>query len=75
MLTSNVSALPEVGGDGAAYVDPYDVKDIAQGMKELLQNEERKQNLIELGSINAERFSWEASAKKLNEIVEGLIEA
>lgn len=74
VLTSNVSALPEVGGDGAAYVDPYDVKDIAQGMKELLQNEERKQNLIELGSINAERFSWEASAGKLNEIVEGLIE-
>ena len=74
VLTSNVSALPEVGGDGAAYVDPYDVKDIAQGMKELLQNEEWKQNLIERGSINAERFSWEASAGKLNEIVEGLIE-
>lgn len=74
VLTSNVSALPEVGGDGAAYVDPYDVKDIAQGMKELLQNKERRHNLIELGSINAERFSWEASARKLNEIVEGLIE-
>ena len=74
VLTSNVSALPEVGGDGAAYVDPYDVKDITQGMKELLQNKERRHNLIELGSINAERFSWEASARKLNEIVEGLIE-
>ena len=28
VLTSNVSSLPEVGGDAAVYVDPYDVEDI-----------------------------------------------
>lgn len=73
VLTSNVSALPEVGGDAAIYVDPYDVPDIARGMAELLMDRARREELVHKRYENAKRFSWEASAKKLNDIIEGKI--
>ena len=38
VLTSNCTALPEVGGDAAVYADPYDVNDIAEKMKHLMIN-------------------------------------
>ncbi|GAA5220752.1 glycosyltransferase family 4 protein [Membranihabitans marinus] len=36
VVTSNISSMPEAGGDHCTYVDPYDVEAIAQGMKESL---------------------------------------
>lgn len=70
VLTSNVSALPEVGGEGAYYVDPYQEDEITKGLALLLQNRDYCDGLVQKGFENAKRFSWEASAQKLNEIVE-----
>ena len=74
VLTSNVSSLPEVGGDGVLTVDPYDEAAIARGMEELLTNTVLREELIRRGFHNAERFSWAYSAQKLNQIIERLIE-
>ncbi len=73
VLTSNVSALPEVGGDGALYVNPYDEEEIAKGMEKLLADRALCEDLIRKGYRNAERFSWEASAAQLNQIIERLV--
>lgn len=54
VLSSNVSALPEVGGDAAIYVDPYDVPDMARGMAELLMDGLRKAPPEELAGIRVE---------------------
>jgi len=70
VLTSNCTSLPEVGGDGAYYVNPYDEKDIAQGIENLLTNTELSQKLVRLGKENARRFSWKYSAECLEEIIE-----
>ena len=70
VLTSNCSALPEVGGDGALYVDPYDIEEIKDGIVKILQDSELSQSLIEKGLENARRFSWKKSAETLNEIIE-----
>lgn len=70
VVTSNVSALPEVAGDGAVYADPYDVESIAQAMRSVLENKVLAAELVEKGYENARRFSWQASAEKLNEIIE-----
>ncbi len=70
VLTSNVTALPEVGGDGAAYADPYSVEDICKGMTKILTDEIYAKDLIEKGFVNCQRFSWEKSAKRLDEIIQ-----
>lgn len=70
VLTSCSSSLPEVGGDGALYVDPESEDDICRGMLRILQNSELAAQLVEKGFANAHRFSWEDSAKRLHQIIE-----
>ncbi len=63
VITSSVSSLPEVGGKSVLYVNPNSVEDIVRGIKEV---EKFRKQLIEEGHKNLKRFSWKASAKKLN---------
>lgn len=70
VLTSNCSSLPEVGGDAAVYVDPYDIEDIRRGILEILQDDKLQEALVEKGYKNAKRYSWQKSAELLNEIIE-----
>ena len=71
-VVSNVAALPEVCGDAAYYVNPYDVEDIARGIERVLTDENLRQSLIQKGFENVKRFSWEKSAKKMIEVIKGL---
>ena len=70
VVTSNVSALPEAAGDGALYADPRDVESISLAMQRVLEDETLAGELVERGYENAKRFSWQASAERLNEIIE-----
>jgi glycosyltransferase involved in cell wall biosynthesis len=63
VVVSNVTSLPEVCGDAAYYVDPYDVESIAEGMYKVLTDEAMRRNLIEKGLERAKLFSWEKAAK------------
>lgn len=74
VLTSNCTSLPEVGGEAAIYVDPYQVEDMAQGMIQVLKHPSRLQELVQKGFENAKRFSWSGSAKVLDEIIERIAE-
>ena len=73
VLTSNCSSLPEVGGMSALYVDPGNIDDICSGMDRILSDPEYAGQLRRLGYENVKRFSWESSAKKLDEIIESVI--
>ena len=64
VLTSNVSALPEVAGDAAVLVDPADVDSIADGMEKLLRDDELRNVLRGRGRARAKRFSWEETARR-----------
>lgn len=70
VLTSNGSALPEVGGDEAVYVDPYDIEDISNGILQVLQNPALMEQLRQNGLSNARRFSWRTSAEQLDKVIE-----
>ena len=63
-ITSNVSSLPEVGGDGARYVEPTSVAQIAAALEELLDSPEQRAELSERASREAARFSWERAAEE-----------
>lgn len=70
VLTSKCSSLPEVGGDGAFYVDPYDVSGISNGIRAILTDTVLTEKLVRQGLQNVKRFSWESSAQRLDEIIE-----
>ena len=69
VLTSNVSALPEVAGDAAILVDPTDIDAITDGMEKLLRDDELRKDLRERGRARAERFSWEETARRTVEVL------
>lgn len=58
VVTSRTSSLPEVVGDAALLVDPYSPQDIANKIAEALKPEVA-QTLIERGSRQVRRFSWD----------------
>ncbi len=64
VLSSDVSSLPEVGGDAALYVAPEDVDAIGQGLERLLSDEAFRRSLIDRGATVLERYSWGRCAEK-----------
>jgi glycosyltransferase involved in cell wall biosynthesis len=61
VVTSRLSSLPEVVGDAAVLIDPYDVDDIARGLHAALEDGAFRADLIERGHARAQSFSWERS--------------
>ena len=57
VVTSNVTSMPEVAGDAACLVDPFDVDSIRAGIERVIHDDIYRQHLIERGFANAERFS------------------
>jgi glycosyltransferase involved in cell wall biosynthesis len=62
VITSNVSSLPEVVGDAALLVDPYDVEALAQAMLTVLEDDELKKEMSKRGIAQAQKFSWDKAA-------------
>jgi alpha-1,3-rhamnosyl/mannosyltransferase len=64
VITSNVSSMPEVGGDAARYVNPRDVNDIRIALEELLSDDAKRAELAARGPAQAARFSWRRTAEE-----------
>jgi len=71
-VVSQVTALPEVTGNAALLVDPYDINSIAKGVKSILSDDRLRQNLIEKGLQRVKEFTWEKTAKEVLEGIERL---
>lgn len=65
VITSSSSSMPEVGGQAAIYVDPYNSLDIAEKMCEALANKDMLHTLKLKGLERAGQFSWRKSAESL----------
>ena len=61
VITSNVTSMPEVAGDAALLVNPFDEDDIADAMVKVMDEDVRKE-LIEKGRVRAQDFSWDHTA-------------
>lgn len=70
VITSNISSLPEVGGEAILYVDPYNIDEIAKAMKKVLVNEDLREKLRQKGLAQAKKFSWEKTARETLKILE-----
>jgi glycosyltransferase involved in cell wall biosynthesis len=68
VVTSNMSSLPEVTGDAAVQVDPYDASAIADGIYRVLTDDSLRNDLRRRGLDRATQFSWESSVRRVREI-------
>lgn len=72
VLTSNTSSLPEAAGGAALLVDPYSVDEIRDGLLTLIQDTSLRNSLINNGLENAKQYSWERSAKEVEDVLNTL---
>ena len=70
VATSNVSSLPEAGGDAAEYFDPNDVMDISNTIKKILEDSGLRKKMIEKGNEHYKKFTWDKAAKEVLKVVE-----
>ena len=64
VLTSNLFSMPEVAGDGACLVNPYDVFSIRAGVSRLIEDPAYRTQLTAKGLENAQRFRTQAIAEQ-----------
>jgi glycosyltransferase involved in cell wall biosynthesis len=74
VITSKVTSIPEVGGDSVFYVDPYDVDSIAQGMYQVITNQELSTKLSHQGLTRAKLFSWDKTAEGVVQVLDKCLE-
>jgi glycosyltransferase involved in cell wall biosynthesis len=75
VLTSTVSAMPEVAGNAALLVDPLSVPDIRVAMNRLAEEPALRKDLVGAGIERAKRFSWDETAAGHWSIVEDVSRA
>lgn len=64
VITSNISSMPEIAGNGAILVNPYSVNEIKGAIKKILADKNLKNSLIKNGLENINRFKWEKICKE-----------
>jgi glycosyltransferase involved in cell wall biosynthesis len=72
VATSRAGALPEVCGDAALYFDPTSVEEIAEAILAVL---ERPDRLIQRGVERAAAFTWDACARRHEQVYRALAAA
>lgn len=64
VVTANTSSLPEVVGQAGLTVDPLDVEELAEAMRQVLDDEALRQEMRERGLQRAKGFSWTKTAQE-----------
>lgn len=65
LISSDVTAMPEVAGDAAFYCDPFSVESIANALHAVANDAGLRETLIAKGRIQREKYSWDRSADQL----------
>jgi len=75
VITSNVSSIPEIAGDSALLIDPFDTEKLADAMSKVLEESSVKADLISRGFERSKNFSWAKTAAKTLKVYENLYRA
>jgi glycosyltransferase involved in cell wall biosynthesis len=67
VITSSTSSLPEVAGDAALMIDPYDVRALARAIIALDDDDGKVAELGQRGLVQADQFSAAAYRQRLSE--------
>jgi len=72
VITSNVSSMPEVAGEGAILVEPRNVEEICQAMYKVISDKDLRKRLVNQGYQNVKKFSWRKCARETLKILTNL---
>lgn len=70
VATSDISSLPEAGGDAAIYFNPEDSSDIAKTIEKVLSDKKLRDDMIKKGYEQVKKFSWEKAAREVLDVFE-----
>lgn len=73
LITSNITSMPEIAGDAASIVNPYEVEEIADAMLKMSKEPELVKQLIEKGKERATLFSWDLTAERVWQSIEKVL--
>lgn len=73
VVTSNLLSMPEVAGDAACLVDPFDVDDVRNGINRVIQDRDYREDLVRKGLKNVERFRPAKVAEQYVRLYEELV--
>ena len=72
VITTTVSSLPEVAGDGALLVPPKDTRALVDAMHRLLTDTSLAKTLSARGVAQARMFSWQRCARETIQVYKSL---
>ena len=72
VLTSNLSPMKEVAGQGAMLVDPFDPQSIRDGISKIIDDNQFRDELVEAGFENVKRFDPERVTGQYVELLRGI---
>lgn len=73
VITSNVSALPEVAGKAAVLVNPRDVEAISGAVRRIQKETDYRQYLTQLGLERSKLYCWRHTAEQISQVYEMVI--
>lgn len=72
VITSNISSLPEVAGEGALLVNPYDSNEISNGLYCLITDDKVVAKLVKEGEKNYKTYTWDKSVMEFCEFLNNI---
>ena len=73
VITSNLASLPEITGDAAILVDPYQTAEITLAMANVAEDLEMRSQLEKLSLQQAQKFSWSKTGAETKEVLNRFI--
>lgn len=70
VIASNLSSLPEVAGDAAVLIDPYQVDELAAAMSMVANDAQLRNKLRKAGLEQAQKFSWDKTGRQTAEVLQ-----
>ena len=69
VITSDLASLPEITGDAAILIDPYNKAAITSAMNNLARDDEMRSQLSQLSIQQAQKFSWSKTGEATKEVL------
>lgn len=73
VITSNISSMPEIAGDAAVLIDPYNRDQLTAALHRVLSQDSLRADLIARGRVQVAYFTWERAARQLRDVYERML--
>lgn len=73
VITSDVTSLPEVAGDAALLLNPFDVEAMAEEIVRVMEDDALRRQLRKKGLERARRFTWERTAEETWQVLQSAV--